>query len=71
MDTAPVVRVLKGAPDENELAAVAVALLLLTEQPEAEAPLEAPPPEAPEWTRGSRHRPAGDWTSQLIVGWRT
>lgn len=70
MDTTPVVRVLKGAPDEDELAAVAVALLFLA-RGWGEVGTQPSRPEGPEWAPNPRHRPAGDWTSQTNLGWST
>ena len=55
--------VLRGAPDDVELAALLTVLAALraAQQPPREDPH---PPKAPSWTRPARYRPAGTWTSR-------
>ncbi|OLT16512.1 hypothetical protein BJF78_13890 [Pseudonocardia sp. CNS-139] len=62
-DEADNVVVLRGAPDDAELAALLAVLAALraAQQPPAEDWL---PPPAPLWTRPPRYRPAGAWTGR-------
>ncbi|GAA1255846.1 hypothetical protein GCM10009609_18810 [Pseudonocardia aurantiaca] len=54
--------VLRGRPDDAELAALlAVLALLRAEAPGRENLL---PPPAPRWTRPARYRAAGAWTTR-------
>jgi len=57
---AAVLRVLRGTPDEEELAAVVAVLQLLAGQARARS-LAAPQPAAPAWTRPVRYRPPTAW----------
>jgi hypothetical protein len=55
--------VLRGAPDDVELAALLTVLAALRAAPQP--PREDPDqPQAPSWTRPARYRPAGAWTSR-------
>ncbi len=55
--------ILRGAPDDVELAALLVVLAALrsARQPPRE---DAHSPQPPSWTRPTRYRPAGAWTSR-------
>lgn len=52
--------VLRGAPDDVELAALLAVLAALR----AATPPRHDPLQAPSWTRPARYRPAGAWTSR-------
>jgi hypothetical protein len=52
--------VLRGRPDDAELAALLTVLALLRAGPREDL---LPPPAAP-WTRPARYRPAGAWTAR-------
>lgn len=54
--------VLRGRPDDAELAALlAVLALMRATEPERE---DLPPPQAPTWTRPTRYRGAGSWAAR-------
>jgi hypothetical protein len=54
--------VLRGRPDDAELAALlAVLALMRATEPERE---DLMPPPAPTWTRPARYRPAGSWSAR-------
>jgi hypothetical protein len=53
--------VLRGAPDDVELAALLAVLAALRAAPQ---PPRQDPPQAPSWTRPAHYRPAGAWTSR-------
>ncbi|GAB3678056.1 hypothetical protein GCM10027589_48330 [Actinocorallia lasiicapitis] len=57
----PLLRVVRGAPDEVELAAVTVAIVTLLRD-RAEAPLPAVRPVG--WRRPAGFRPPGAWSSR-------
>jgi hypothetical protein len=52
--------VLRGRPDDAELAALLAVLALLR----AEEREDLLPPPAPRWTRPARYRAAGAWTTR-------
>jgi Acyl-CoA carboxylase epsilon subunit len=60
MEGADVV-VLRGAPDDVELAALLTVLAALRAAPK---PQRENPRQTPSWTRPTRYRPAGAWTSR-------
>ncbi|MFD9081003.1 acyl-CoA carboxylase epsilon subunit [Streptomyces erythrochromogenes] len=61
--TEPPLRIVRGAPDSTELAAVLLALLSLARQADDDAgPAAAPPPRAL-WRPAHGWRPPGSWTA--------
>ncbi|MFE5622388.1 acyl-CoA carboxylase epsilon subunit [Streptomyces virginiae] len=60
--TPPPLKIVRGAPDSTELAAVLLALLAVAGQPDDAGEDAAPPPRAP-WRPAHRWRPPGSWTS--------
>lgn len=58
---AAALRVLRGAPDEEELAAVVAVLQLLAGQARARSLAAPTRPAAPGWTRPARYRPPAGW----------
>lgn len=60
--TGPPLRIVRGAPDSTELAAVLLALLSLARQPDDAGRTVAPPPRAP-WRPAHGWRPPGSWTA--------
>jgi len=56
-----VLRVLRGEPSDEELAAVVTVLQLLTGQPRARSLAAPTRPAAPAWTRPDRYRPPAAW----------
>ncbi|OLZ64780.1 hypothetical protein AVW11_18140 [Streptomyces amritsarensis] len=61
--TEPQVRIVRGAPDSTELAAVLLALLSLARPPDGDAGRAAGPPPRALWRPGRSWRPPGSWTA--------
>ncbi|MEU4768025.1 acyl-CoA carboxylase epsilon subunit [Actinosynnema sp. NPDC023794] len=59
--SAPLLRVLKGQPSDDELVAVVLALVAATSD---DAGPSRPPTTSPGWTSAPGHRVPGAWTSR-------
>ncbi|MEV6963092.1 acyl-CoA carboxylase subunit epsilon [Streptomyces sp. NPDC051207] len=59
--TGPMLTVVRGRPDDLELAAVTVVLGALAQQADTTAPPSAPGPVGVRWGGDGRIRPAGSW----------
>ncbi|MFE9468150.1 acyl-CoA carboxylase epsilon subunit [Streptomyces virginiae] len=60
--TPPPLKIVRGAPDSTELAAVLLALLAVAGQPDDADESAAPPPRA-RWRPAHGWRPPGSWTA--------
>lgn len=60
--TEPTLKIVRGAPDGTELAAVLLALLSAARQP-GEGGVQAAPPARADWGPARGWRPPGAWTA--------
>ncbi|REE96269.1 acyl-CoA carboxylase epsilon subunit [Thermomonospora umbrina] len=70
MNPSPI-EIVRGAPDETELAALVTVLMAVARARAGGSP-PSPPRSPPPWTSsGAAHRPAGGWAGRPHPAWRT